>query len=166
MATIDRLIAMRMGKEEMRRRCRVVGLAIMRESGVQGVTHRNRLTGRAYVKQRYIDAPEPTTRRRLYVFAHECGHVALAHNRSTPAYIKEYEAEQYAHAALRRHGIAVPRKETDRAKRYVALKIHRAVRRGQKKPLDKKILKWCGDHLSKETRQWLAAHARWQPRCT
>lgn len=38
----------------------------------------------------------------LVILAHECGH-ALQRGGSVPEYIQEYEAETYAHEAIRRH---------------------------------------------------------------
>jgi hypothetical protein len=47
--------------------------------------------------------------------------------------VEHREAELWAHAALRRHRIAVPRSMTRRAKEYVAHKIHQAKQRGAKR---------------------------------
>ena len=64
---------------------------------------RTKLTGRAFVKQREIEVPWPTTtRKRLYIVAHEIGHVVLGHaGNRLPAYKREYQAEQFAHELLR-----------------------------------------------------------------
>ena len=75
---------------------------------------------------------EPTTRRRLYVFAHECAHIAIGHDPAVPKHRNEYDAERWAQAALRRHGVADPKKEQERAKKYVAFKVKQAIRRGAK----------------------------------
>ena len=85
----------------------------------------------------FVVAPWPTTtRKRLYILAHECGHVYHVHGRRgaprKPRHREEYEAEHYAHAALRRHGVAVPQDMTARARRYVARKIYQALKRGAK----------------------------------
>jgi hypothetical protein len=123
---------LRRGKEAMAARCREVAMRLAEEAGVRSWEYTSGLHGSAFVRTGHIKAPEPTTRNRLYVWAHECGHVTLKHNNTKPRHIAEYEAERWAHAALRRHGIAVPRKQTKRAKDYVARKIRQAQRRGAK----------------------------------
>ena len=97
----------------------------------------------------FIVAPWPTTtRKRLYILAHECGHVHHAHGRRgtprKPRHREEYEAESYAHAALRRHGVAVPQDMTARARRYVARKIYQALKRGAKPAnIDREALRFA-----------------------
>jgi hypothetical protein len=115
-----------------------VAEAIKQEAGV--VHHRvvNGLHGCAFSDRGIIHAPEGRTRKQLYILAHECGHVAHNHQwlegrGSKPRHVEEHEAELWAHAALRRHGIAVPRSMTRRAKNYVARKIDQAKRRGAKR---------------------------------
>jgi hypothetical protein len=132
---------LRKGKEAMAARCERVGMALAEEAGVKTWEYRRSLTGRAWAKRRHIRAPKPTTRRRLYIWAHECAHVALNHDGKKPQHRKEYEAERWAQEALRRHGISVPRKELTRAKEYVAHKIRQAERRGAK-------------HIDAEARAW------------
>ena len=109
--------------------------AIKAEAGV--VHHRltSGLHGWAFSEHGIIHAPEGRTRKQLYILAHECGHVALNHkmNGAKPRHVKEHEAEVWAHAALRRHGVPVPRAMTRQAKQYVAEKIHRAKRCGAKR---------------------------------
>src|SRR5690606_7683944 len=90
--------------------------------------------------------------RRLYIAAHEAGHVALGHNDDVPRHREEFEAEQYAHKALRRHGIAVSRKSTNSAKRYVAWKVRQAVRRSAKR-LDRESVQWCWDEIPSEIKE-------------
>lgn len=125
------------------RRYYEAGLAMLKEAGVENWTfHENGLYGRC--SEKHLSCPKPTTRRRLYILAHECGHAALNHaaiGKGQPTHRKEYEAELYAHEALRRYGIAVPRKETQRAKEYVARRIDMAVRRHTTK-LDREAVKW------------------------
>ena len=83
-----------------------------------------------------LACPWPTTtRRRLYVCAHEVAHIVLHYTPSgkrikKPRHMKEHEAELWAHRWLRDQGIAVPRQETERAKNYVASKIEAAIRNG------------------------------------
>lgn len=92
------------------------------------VTYRKSLTGRCWYSPRWeIAAPRPVTRQALYIFLHECAH-AIHHGPLTPAqrppvYVMEFEAEQFAHRIMREHGIAVPRKQTQRAKAYVRRKM-------------------------------------------
>jgi|SRR5215472_6575924 len=107
---------------------------IKAEAGVTGHIIRKSLTGRVnWTTPTVIEAPEGRTRRQLYIVAHECAHVALKHYKARiPSYLKEHEAELWAHAALCRHGVPVPRQETERAKRYVARKIRNARKVGLK----------------------------------
>ena len=141
-------------------RLRGVAESLVAESGVTSVVHDQKsLKGYAYVQagekpSGVIHVPLPTTRRRLYVFAHECGHVALGHDGSVPYHRQEFEAERWAHAALRRHGIAVPKKEHLKAKEYVARKIHQAVVRGAKQ-IDRASYQFSKDHAFPSVRRWL-----------
>jgi hypothetical protein len=74
-----------------------------------------------------VDAPEGRTRKQLYILAHECAHIALKHTGSKlKKHVRELQAEQWAHAALRRHGVPVPKAMTKRARGYVARKIRQA----------------------------------------
>jgi hypothetical protein len=79
----------------------------------------------------------------------------LGHNGTKPRHREEYEAERYAQEAMKRHGISVPRKSLERAKKYVAWKIHQAVRRGAKR-IDSEALNWCRNYLSSEVQRWIA----------
>jgi hypothetical protein len=118
------------GKAQMADLCRQVATKLAEEAGVVTVEEtRKNLTGRASAKARWICVPPPTTRRRLYIFAHECAHVLLGHRRGhggRAVHREEYEAERWAHDALRRHGVPVPKKSTDQAKTYVRWKIRQA----------------------------------------
>jgi hypothetical protein len=107
--------------------------AIKAEAGI--VHHRltSGLHGWAFPELGIIHAPEGRTRKQLYILAHECAHVWLCHNSKKPRHVEEHEAEMWAHAVLRAHGVPVPRAMTRRAKRYVARKIHQAKRRGAKR---------------------------------
>ena len=102
---------------------------LKQEAGISEHIVRAELSGRAWRKSRRIAAPEGRTREQLYILAHECAHIAIPH-RGKPVHVRELEAEQWAHEALRRHGVAVPRAMTERAQRYVASKISRAAKRG------------------------------------
>lgn len=125
----------------MAERCRHVAELLAKEAGVETITYRKGLTGKAWVKEKRISVPEPTTRRRLYIFAHECAHVALNHGRSLPVHRKEYEAEQWATNALRSHRIAVHKKSKEAAIKYVAMKVERARKRGAKE-IDREALEF------------------------
>lgn len=138
----------REGRAAMRRRCMAVALAETPDS-ILYVRIRRDLTGHAvrvsrvarrvhgtvavgertiYPVEGYmIAAPRPVTRRSLYIYLHEIGHVVLGHcdrgaHRRLRAWQRERQAERFAHERMRAHGIAVPRKETRRAKAYVARK--------------------------------------------
>ena len=98
--------------------------------------YRKSLSGNHCSRTKHINAPRPVTRKALYIFLHECGHAHCGHenggSKKQPRHVQEMEAEQWAHAKMREHGIAVPRTMTVRAKNYVARKIRQAVRRGAK----------------------------------
>lgn len=97
---------------------------------------RKALSGRAFLKRLHIDGPKPVTRKALYIWLHECAHAHLhggAKIGKTKRHVEEMEAEQWAHAKMREHGIAVPRAMTERAKTYVARKIKQAERSGAKR---------------------------------
>ena len=104
------------------------------------------LNGYTYPIDFKIVAPSPVTRRRLYVFLHECGHAWLDHHeygRKKPMYLQEFEAEQWAMRVMREEGVPVPRASTRRAKSYVAWKIRIAVARGAKR-IDRKAARFAG----------------------
>lgn len=135
------LARLRKGKKEMAKRCELIAAEMADEAGVLFEEYTNGLYGRAYPEAKIIRAPRPTTRRRLYIWAHECAHVALEHYKGLPVHRQEYEARRWAIAALRRYGIAVPRKSLLNAKRYVATKIQRALKRGAKR-IDPEARAW------------------------
>lgn len=118
-------------RREMKRRCITVAPAETPER-VRLIYPRKRLAGRAFPRSGEIHVPRPFTRRALHIFLHECAHVALGHIGKKPRHVEELEAEQWAFRKMRAHGIAVPRKSLQRAKRYVAFKIRQAERRGAK----------------------------------
>jgi transposase len=100
------------------------------------VEYRKSLSGKHYGQRKLIQAPRPVTRKALYIFLHECAHAQLRHSHNSgkiPRHVEELQAEQWAHARMREHGIAVPRAMTKRAKRYVARKIKHALRSGAKR---------------------------------
>jgi hypothetical protein len=105
------------------------------------VEYRKSLSGSHWGKSKLIQAPRPVTRKSLYIFLHECAHANLrhGHNGKVPRHVEEMEAEKWAHAKMREHGIAVPRQMTKRAKAYVARKIRQAGARGAKR-IDREAL--------------------------
>jgi hypothetical protein len=109
------------------------------------------LFGLAFPKRKLIRAPEGRTPEDLYLLAHECAHVALKHDHQKPRYIREYEAELAAHAALQRHGVAVPEGSTADAMLNVFWAIDDAVERGQfgrrQKRLSAEAAEWSGWNL-------------------
>lgn len=109
------------------------------------VTYRRSLSGAANSVERRLSAPEPTTRRRLYVFLHEVGHIVLQHRRTKHSYIEEFEAEMWAHQTMRKYGVPVSRRDTIQAKKYVAQKLRQGLKRGLK-TADQRIVKWLGEH--------------------
>jgi len=118
-------------RREMKRKCMSVALTETPKR-VSVIYPRRQLTGRAFVHSGAIYVPRPFTRRALHIFLHECAHIALNHVGKKPRHVEELEAEQWAFRKMREHGIAVPRKSLQRAKRYVAYKIRQAERRGAK----------------------------------
>lgn len=94
---------------------------------------RKSLSGRAFFREKRISAPEPKTRKALYIFLHECAHAHLHSVKRKKRHVEEMEAEKWAHEKMRKHGIAVPRSMTRRAKNYVRYKISQALKRGAKR---------------------------------
>jgi hypothetical protein len=118
------------------------------EAGVLSWEYTNGLYGRAWSRQKRIRAPKPTTRRRLFIWAHECAHVALEHQDSgKPVHRQEYEAEKWAIEAFRRHGVPIPRRSLTKAKHYVAETIRRAVVGG-------------ANHIDSEANRWATTSVR------
>ena len=140
----DLVEKLKAGKARMAERCREVATKLAEEAGVQKIDE-SRAGKRACAMPQIkaIAVPPPTTRRRLYIWAHECAHVALNHVGKKPKHRQEYEAERWAQDALRRHGVPVPKKSTEQGKKYVRWKISQAVRRGAKH-IDKEAAKWSG----------------------
>ena len=152
-ASSELVAKLQQGRKDMADRCRRIGKQFLEQAGVERVVYRSGLSGRACPEEKWVSVPEPTTRRRLYVVAHEAGHVALNHFGTEPNHRQAFEAEKFAHDALRKHGIAVPRKSTQKAKKYVARKIRQAIRSGAKS-IDVEALQWCKKQLTAE--DWLA----------
>jgi hypothetical protein len=104
------------------------------EAGIlEHIVTKKSLTGRTTGKAGTIAAPEGRTRKQLYILARECARIALKHDRSNkPNHVQELEAEQWAHEALRQHGVPVPRAMTLEAKKNVAKSISTAIQLGAK----------------------------------
>ncbi|MEI6915753.1 MAG: hypothetical protein WCL39_11520 [Armatimonadota bacterium] len=116
---------------DIARRCLACALGNVPENAVI-ISWRKTLTGRALHKGSLLalESPMPKTRRALYIFLHECAHLSLHCKSSKPKHRREYEAEMFAHQKMAEAGIPVPEKTMDGARRYVAWKIHQAMRRG------------------------------------
>lgn len=133
--------------QDARERYAAIGAVWMARFNVTLSKARTGLHGCAHVETRKIEAPWPTTsRKRLYILAHEIGHVALDHRRKLPTYVQEFEAEQFAAGLMRASGVAVPRAMTDRAKRYIRTKIGRAHARFVRW-VDPDIAAWAGTNV-------------------
>jgi len=76
-AVSDIVAKLQQGKKAMAERCQRIGKLILNEAGVEKVEYYNRLKGWAISRHKFVRIPEPTTRRRLFILAHEAGHVAL-----------------------------------------------------------------------------------------
>lgn len=130
---------------------------------VCSICFRNNLSGSATSADGTLQAPRPKTRKALYVYLHECAHFVL-HNpvhaiinsegrkrkrRSWeyepghPKYIWEYQAEMWAHEAMRKYGVTVSKEITAEAKAYVRRRLNEAVRGGLLE-IDPEISRWCG----------------------
>ena len=120
-------------RQKVSDRYREIAGKMAEEAGVKEVVEdRKGLCGFAYVKTKKIHVPSPNTLRRLYVFAHECGHVALEHGPEKTKHRVEYEAETWAVEAFGRYGLTTHPKSDERGRQYVAYKIRQALRRGAK----------------------------------
>jgi hypothetical protein len=109
--------------EKVRKRYIQIAAALKAEAGITQHTAHKKMTGHASLATGVILAPAGTTRRQLYVLAHECSHIALhsaLKSRRKPRHVEEHEAESYAHRALAAHGLEVPEVSTYGARGYVA----------------------------------------------
>ena len=119
----------RQGRAAMKERCIAAAQAETHHS-ITEIRYRSSLTGRAWRngEEYIIVVPRPHTRRALQIYLHEVAHVILGHCdsgrrvKALRAWQRERAAEDWSFAAMRRHGIAVPRKAQQRAKRYVEYK--------------------------------------------
>lgn len=100
-----------------------------------------------------IEAPEGRTVEELYILAHECGHAAFRHDKGgprndlseskTPRWQAEFEAELWALAAFRRHGVVVSKTRIKNAKANVRLELSVAWNFPLKQTAIR-AAKWCG----------------------
>ena len=109
-----------------------IGLAHVPEGW--NVKFRKALMGRSVLRDKRIVAPRPRTRKALYVFLNECAHAHLhgGTGKRSPRYVEQMEAERWACAKMREHGIPVPWAMTKSGKAYVADKIRQAVARAKR----------------------------------
>ncbi len=96
-----------------------------REAGVTGHEvniRREDFSGLAFIGTGKIRSPKGENIQRLYILAHECGHIFL-HNDPPgiyfPAHVMEMEAESYAHQAFHEHGMELPEAFTEWGRAYV-----------------------------------------------
>lgn len=97
-----------------------------------------------------IEAPAGRNIDELYILAHECGHAAFRHEgrsdlSGTPRWQAEFEAELWAIAAFRRHGLAVSKTRIKNAKANVRLELSVAWNFPSKQTAIR-AAKWCGAH--------------------
>ena len=109
---------------------------------IKKVIYRKTLSGCASVRIKKIEIPPATTRNRMYIIAHELGHIFHNHISNKKRFIEEYEAEKYAHYLMKKYKIKIPRKMTTRAKQYVTRKIYQAKARGLKSEIPSNIKRW------------------------
>lgn len=99
--------------------------------------------GRAYLFTKIIETADPINVDRLYVVAHECGHIALQHGpRHTKIHRGEYEAEQFAILLLRHFDVPVPKGMVEDGQDYVAWHIENDLQNGQS-VLDRDSFQWA-----------------------
>jgi hypothetical protein len=110
------------------------------------VIYHKRLSGWCDGVRRIIKVPRPITRKAVWIFLHECAHAHLhADLKGTRKlrHVEEFEAETWALAKMREHGIAVPRVVMRRARAHVARSITKAERRGAER-IDGEARKFAG----------------------
>jgi hypothetical protein len=117
--------------------------------------------GWAFPRGKVIHAPAALTVESLYILAHECAHVALRHHLGgKPRWRREYEAELWAHAALRRHHIRVRGDQRADAAMNVFFAISDANERGKfgrPKRLAAEAAEWSGWNLWLQDEAQMAA---------
>lgn len=102
--------------------------------------------GLAIPEKRHIHTRWPTnTPDKLFILAHEIGHVAMAHNSSIPIYVEEFEAEMFAISLFRRYRLRLTASMIGRARRNVRYAIGCGLARGLA-AIDNQIARWSGRH--------------------
>jgi hypothetical protein len=128
---IQRTGELQVARKAFAEKCQAIAIQCLPEGYT--VENRKSLSGHCDMKTKVIKAPQPVTRKSLYVFLHECAHAVLNHMGKLPRHVEEMQAEKWAHERMREHGIPVPTSMSERVKRYVERKIHGALRRGARK---------------------------------
>jgi hypothetical protein len=109
-------------------------------------------SGIAFLDDGSIEAPDPITAERLYVVAHECGHIALQHGqREVSCHRGEYESEQFASFLLRRFAVPVPVDFIENGRQYVAEHIDREVLQENCREVDREAYGWAAPYLDEST---------------
>ena len=113
------------------------------QAGYQ-ITYVKTLRGRVSHGTKICILPQSVTRKSVYYTAHELYH-ALEPRKSRHANVCEMKAEKFAQKKLREMGVPVPRSSVVRGKRYVAMKVRRAIKRGVKE-LNEEVLNYISDY--------------------
>jgi hypothetical protein len=104
--------------------------------------------GRAYVFKKIIETADPITVDRLYVVAHECGHIALQHGpRNLWGHRNEFEAEQFAILVLRHFDVPVPYDMVEDGQHYVAWHIEQDVHQHGRREIDGDAYDWAARYV-------------------
>ena len=85
-------------------------------------TYHSHSRGFAKVDDRTIHySAKCATRKTLYGFLHEVGHIVMGHGKDCPLrrYEREAQAEEYARKSMKDYGFAVPRSAVALGNRYV-----------------------------------------------
>jgi len=113
--------------------------------------------GRAFLSRKIIETPDPINLDRLFIVAHECGHIALQHGARRPVRHRgEFEAEQFAMLLLRHFNVPVPYGMVQDGQHYVAWQIDQDLRHGRTE-LDRDSVEWGVRHLSDYTHDALTS---------
>lgn len=85
-------------------------------------TYHSHSRGFAKVDEKEIHySAKCATRKTLYGFLHEVGHIVMGHGKDCPLrrYEKEAQAEEYARNSMRDYGFPIPRVAVSKGNRYV-----------------------------------------------
>jgi hypothetical protein len=114
--------------------------------------------GRAHLHKKIIETGDPVTVERLYVVAHECGHIALEHGpREPPGHRCEFEAEQFAILVLRHFDVPVPYAMVEDGQDYVAWHIECDVQRYHCHEIDRETFQWASRRVAPAIRRSVEA---------